>query len=170
MMKIFISLSRLGRSHSLRMSICSSEWRSRISSARAAASCAYRESESRMRIVSNWLLQLGMKAPEGVCRTHRCRNDSTFERSAPGHLVPPVPSRLAQVARLVVARLGPAERLAIAIEIAAGVDDPGCALPLRQLGDLAGARATDLFDRQFNGFCKGEASHDDTSARGLGAP
>lgn len=42
-----------------------------------ASSSVSRSSRAFIRIVSNWLLQLGMKAPEGVCGAFRCRKSTT---------------------------------------------------------------------------------------------
>lgn len=74
----------------------------------------------------------------------------------------------AWIARGVLAPLSPAQRLAVAAELVAGIDDPHCALALRQIAELAERRADDLFDRQFREFHQGEISHVDPSAQGNG--
>lgn len=73
---------------------------------------------------------------------------------------------LVRIAVRTLAPLSPAQRLAVAAELVAGVDDPDCALALRQIAELAERRAGDLFDRQFTEFHQGEVSHDFPSARG----
>jgi hypothetical protein len=74
---------------------------------------------------------------------------------------------LVRIAVRTLAPLSPAQRLAVAAELVAGVNDPGCALALRQIGELALRAADDLFDRQFTEFHEG-VSHDRPSARGAG--
>ena len=64
----------------------------------------------------------------------------------------------AWIARGLLAPLSSAQRLAVAAELVAGVDDPECALALRQIAELAARRADDLFDRQFAAFHQGEGS------------
>lgn len=76
---------------------------------------------------------------------------------------------LVRIAVRTLAPLSPAQRLAVAVELVAGVDDPDCALALRQIAELAAQRAADdLFDRQFTEFHQGEVSHAHPSARGAG--
>ena len=65
---------------------------------------------------------------------------------------------LVRIAARTLAPLSPAQRLAVAAELVAGVDDPDCALALRQIAEAAARRADDLFDRQFAAFHQGEVS------------
>lgn len=73
---------------------------------------------------------------------------------------------LVRIAARTMAPLSRAQRLAVAAELVAGIDDPQCALALRQIAELAHRAADDLFDRQFRDFHSGEVSHAHAHPRG----
>lgn len=75
---------------------------------------------------------------------------------------------LVRIAVRTLAPLSSAQRLAVAAELVAGVDDPDCALALRQIAELAARRADDLFDRQFAAFHHEEGSRVFPHPRGDG--
>ena len=75
---------------------------------------------------------------------------------------------LVAIATRTMAPLSPTQRLAVAAALVAGIDDPDCALALRQIAELAHRAADDLFDRQFREFHSGEVSHAHAPAQDSG--